>query len=343
MLSAYWTASRQAPLRAIGYGDPRGVPQLRRALADYLARVRGAAADPENLLVCTGFRQGFSILCRWLHERDVQSIAVEDPGWHTHRLIAERAGLQTIPVAVDEQGLRVGDLHESGANVVVLTPAHQFPTGNVLSTERRAALIEWAQDGEHLIVEDDYDAELSHERVTLGALQGLAPELVLHIGSASKRLAPGMRLGWMLIPSWLSWQLISNKAIEDGGSEIVGQLALCDFIERGELDRHIRRMRACYQQRRVVLIDELARQLPEIQAGAGKAGVYELATLPANVSEPALIAAAAQRGVGLEGLAEHRFSHHGPAGLVLGFGNLSEPAIEHGVQMLAEAFAEARR
>ena len=223
---------------------------------------------------------------------------------------------------------------------MVVTPAHQFPTGSVLSSERRAALIEWAQDGERLIVEDDYDAELSYDRVALGALQGLAPERVLYIGSASKRLVPGMRLGWMLIPSWLSWPLISTKAIEDAGSEIVGQLALRDFIERGELDRHLRRMRTRYRQRHQTLVQALTQRLPEAQAGDAAAGLYELVTLPEATNEAALVRAAASRGVGIETLAQHRFAHGGPPGIILGYGNLAEPAIEHGVQLIAEAYAD---
>ena len=336
-LRAAW---RESPLGAVGYGDPRGVPRLREVLADYLARVRGAATDPENMLICTGFMQGFSILCRWLHGQGVGAIAVEDPGWHVHRLIAEQAGLRTIPVPVDEHGLRVQALADTGATAVLVTPAHQFPTGSVLSRERRAALIDWAEDGERLIVEDDYDAEYRYDRVTVGALQGLAPEQVLYIGSASKRLAPGMRLGWMLLPSWLAWQLISAKAIEDGGSEIVGQLALCDFIERGELDRHVRRMRLRYQRRRETLLESLTRWLPQGRPSGAQAGLYELVGLPDDVDESALLAAAAARGVGMEGLAWHRFAHGGAPGVLLGYGNLSEPAIEHGVRLIAEALAE---
>jgi GntR family transcriptional regulator/MocR family aminotransferase len=330
----------QSPLDAVGYGDPRGVPQLREALADYLGRVRGTAADPENMLVCTGFMQGFSILCRWLHSQGIDAIAMEDPGWQVHRLIAEQSGLQTVPVAVDEHGLDVRALTATGARAVLVTPAHQFPTGAVLSRERRAALIEWAEEGERLIVEDDYDAEFRYDRVAVGALQGLASERVLYIGSASKRLAPAMRLGWMLLPSWLAWQLIAAKAIEDGGSEVVGQLALCDFIERGELDRHVRRMRVRYQGRRDALLRSLARFLPQGAPSGAAAGLFELVELPAGMDEPALLAAAATRGVGMEGLAWHRFRHGGAPGLMLGYGNLPEPAIEQGVRLIGEALAE---
>ncbi len=332
-------ALRESPLGAVGYGDPRGVPELREVLADYLGRVRGTAADPEHTLLCTGFMQGFSLVCRWLHAQGLERIAVEDPGWQVHRLIAEQAGLQMLPVPVDEEGLCVDALAAAGAKAVLVTPAHQFPTGSVLSRERRAALIEWAEEEEGLIVEDDYDSEFRYDRVAVGALQGLAPERVLYIGSASKRLAPGMRLGWLLLPSWLAWQLISAKAIEDGGSEVVGQLALSDFIARGELDRHVRRMRLRYSRRREALLGALVQWLPEGRPRRDAAGLYELVLLPDGLDEAALLATAARRGVGMEGLAWHRFAHGGPPGVLLGYGNLSEPAIEQGVRLIAQALA----
>jgi GntR family transcriptional regulator / MocR family aminotransferase len=336
-LRAAW---RQAPIDAAGYPDPRGVPALRQALADYLGRVRGAAAEPEQTMICTGFAQALSLLCRWLQGRGVERVALEDPGWHPARLIVEQAGLQVAAVPVDAEGLRVDALEASGAGAVIVTPAHQFPTGVVLSRERRAELIEWAERGERLIVEDDFDAEYRYDRAGVGALQGLAPERVVYIGSASVRLAPGMRLGWALLPSWLVWPLIQAKAIEDGGSEAIGQLALHDFLGRGELDRHIRRMRLRYQRRREALIAALGRWLPQARVSGEAAGLYELVELPQGVNERALVAAAAERGVGLEGLSLHRFAPGGPPGLVLGFGSLPEPAIEHGIRLLAEALGD---
>jgi GntR family transcriptional regulator/MocR family aminotransferase len=334
---------RQAPLDAVGYPDPRGVPVLRQALAEYLGRVRGAAAEPEQTLVCTGFAQAFSLLCRWLADHGVERMALEDPGWHPHRLIVEQAGLEVVPIPVDAEGIRVDALAASAASAVVVTPAHQFPTGAVLSRGRRAALIEWAEEGECLIVEDDFDAEYRYDGAALGALQGLAPDRVAYIGSASKRLTPGMRLGWMLLPSWLAWPLIQAKAVEDGGSEAIGQLALHDFIERGELDRHIRRMRLRYRRRRETLLAALAEHLPEARASGAPAGLYELVELPSGTEEAALVATAAKRGVGLEGLALHRFESSGSPGLVLGFACLSEPAIEHGIRLLAEAVSQSLR
>jgi GntR family transcriptional regulator/MocR family aminotransferase len=339
-LRAAW---RQTPIDAVDYPDPRGVPALRETLADYLGRVRGAAADPEQLLICTGFSQGLSLIARWLAGRGVNSVALEDPGWHSHRLILEQAGLAVEPIPVDAGGLRVDLLERSEAAAVIVTSAHQFPTGVVLSSERRAGLIEWAEQGERLIVEDDFDAELRYDRTGVGALQGLAPERVAYIGSASKRLVPGMRLGWMLTPSWLGWPLISVKAIEDRGSEAIGQLALHDFIVRGELDRHLRRMRLSYQRRRAALMESLDRHLPQAEVQEGAAGLYELAELPEGVDEAALVSAAARQGVGVEGLALHRFKPAGSPGLVLGFAAMPEPGIEQSVRLLGGALAEVER
>jgi GntR family transcriptional regulator/MocR family aminotransferase len=335
-------ALRHSPLDSLGYGDPRGVPALREALANHLSRVRGADANPESIVVCTGFMQGFSLLCRALHSRGVEQLALEDPGWHVHRLIVEEAGMQVIPIPVDARGLQVDALARTDASAVLVTPAHQFPTGAVLAPERRAALIEWAGDG-CLIIEDDYDSEYRYDRVAVGALQGLAPERIAHIGSASKRLAPGMRLGWMLLPSWLTWELTAAKAIEDGGSEIVGQLALRDFIARGELDRHVRRMRLRYEQRREALLHALDRWLPHVGVSGANAGLFELVQLPDEVDESQLLRAAGERGVGAEGLALHSFTADGPGGVLLGYGNLSTPAIDQGIRLLGEAYAEVHR
>jgi len=331
-------ALRGGELEAIGYGDPRGAPRLREALAAYLGRVRSVDADPEHMLICTGFMQGFALLCRTIRNHGIERLALEDPGWHRHKLVAEQAGLEIVPVPVDGEGMRVQALDGAGAEAVVLTAAHQFPTGATLAAERRAALLEWAGE-DRVIVEDDYDSELRYDGMSVGALQGLAPERVVFIGSASTRLAPAMRLGWMLMPTWLTWELTAAKAVEDAGSEVIGQLALCDFIERGELDRHVRRMRLIYARRRERLLESLARSLPGCRPVTSAAGLFELVQLPSGVDESAVVRAAAERGVGVQGLALHRFSPGGPPGLLLGYGKLAEPAIEQGVRLLAEALA----
>jgi GntR family transcriptional regulator/MocR family aminotransferase len=318
---------RDAPFDAFAGGDPRGAPELRNALMDYVGRVRGASPEPEHTIVCAGFTQGFAVVCRALRERGVERIAVEEPGWLRHRLIAEGAGLEPVPVAVDGSGISVDALAAADCDTVVVTPAHQYPTGVVLSSERRTALLEWAEDEDALIVEDDYDSELRYDRDAVGALQGLAPERIAHIGSASKRLGPGVRLGWVLSPSWLTGALTYEKALADGGSPALEQLALADFIARGELDRHLRRMRLRYRARRAALVGCLGSALPGARVGGIAAGLFVPVTLP-GVDGDALSAAAAARGVGIWADGSR---------VVLGFANLSERAIADGLGALARA------
>jgi GntR family transcriptional regulator/MocR family aminotransferase len=341
-----WMRSQRAAMRAasfasLGASDPRGAPELRNEVMGYLSRARAAAPEPEHTVICAGFTQGFAVLCRSLRDRGVERIALEDPGWPQHRLIAERAGLEPVPVAVDELGIDVAALTTTECDVVVVTPAHQFPTGAVLASERRGELLEWAEEIDGLIVEDDYDSELRYDRVAVGALQGLAPERVCHIGSASKRLAPGVGLGWMLSPSWLTGALTFEKGLADGGSPALDQLAMADFVARGELERHLRRMRLRYRERRDALVAALSRSLPDARVRGVAAGLFALAVLPDAVDEEALVSAAAARGVGVEGLAWHRLRDGGPPGIVLGFANLAHAAIERGVAELRRALESA--
>jgi GntR family transcriptional regulator / MocR family aminotransferase len=339
-LSSVRRALRERPFDALGYPDPRGVPELRNVLAAYLGRVRGAVADPEHTLVCSGFVQAFAVACRVLRRRGARRVAMEDPGWMFHRLIVERAGLEPVPIPVDNLGLRVDPLDHAGADAVVVTPAHQFPTGVVLGSERRGALLDWAERREAVIVEDDYDAEYRYDTGAVGALQGLAPERVVYAGSASKRLAPGLRLGWLVAPASLAQDLTQEKALDDAGSNVEAQLALADFIARGELDRHLRRMRLHYRARRHTLLEALARWMPNARVEGIAAGLYALVLLPPGIDESALLGAAAERDVGMEGLSWHRSDPRGgPAGLLLGYANVPEPALEHGIRRIAEAAA----
>jgi GntR family transcriptional regulator / MocR family aminotransferase len=324
-------AIRDASFAELGHGDPRGTVALRNALMTYVARARSAAPEPEHTLVCAGWTQGFALLCRALRARGVERIACEDPGWAQHGLVAQQAGLEPVPLPVDGQGIDVGMLERSGCEAVLVTAAHQFPTGAVLSSERRAALLEWAEDTDGLIVEDDYDSELRYDRGAVGALQGLAPERVCMIGSLSVRLAPGLRLGWVLSPSWLTGALAYEKALGDAPAPALEQLALADFIARGELDRHLRRMRARYSARRGVLLAGLG----GAPVSGVAAGVFTLVWLPPDTDEEALVTAAAARGIGVEGLARHRVGD-GPPGLIIGYACLSEPALERGVATLTK-------
>jgi GntR family transcriptional regulator/MocR family aminotransferase len=327
-------ASRAAPFAALGHGDPRGAPELRNELMSYLGRVRGAAPEPEHTLVCSGAMQGLAALFRVLAQRGIERVAVEQPGWNRPRVIAEAAGLEPVAIPVDEQGLIVAELARSECEVVIVTPAHQFPTGVVMSSERRSSLLDWAEDEDALIVEDDYDSELRYDRAAVGALQGLAPERVLHLGSASKRLAPGVRIGWMLAPSWLSGALTYEQGLGEVAPPALDQLALAEFLARGELDRHLRRMRLRYRERRSALVSAVASALPAARVSGAAAGLYATVVLPPEVDEDALVRAAAARGLGIDGLSAHAGSGDVPPGLVLGFGNLAEAEIERGVRTL---------
>jgi GntR family transcriptional regulator / MocR family aminotransferase len=324
-------ALRDAPFHAMAQGDPRGTAELRNGLMQYLGRVRGAAPEPEHTIVCAGFAQGFALLCRALRDRGVERIAVEEPGWAQHRLIAERAGLRPVAVPVDREGLDVSELAACGCEAVVVTPAHQFPTGVVLSSERRSALLEWAEEEDALVVEDDYDSELRYDRDAIGSLQGLAPERVVHLGSLSKRLAPGLRIGWILSPSWLTGALTYEKALSDGGSPVLEQLALVELIERGELDRHLRRMRLRYRERRRRLIGALEQLVPHARASGIAAGLFVYVELPGGLDAERLSVAAASRGVDVEVGSD--------GALTLGFANLQVPAIAPAVSLLAQAIA----
>jgi GntR family transcriptional regulator / MocR family aminotransferase len=343
-----WLASlrrslRSAPDVRLDYGDPRGAPELRAALASYLGRVRGAVCDPERMIVTSGMAQGLALLGRTLVGRGGRRIAVEDPSSGPGREQLASTGLEIVPVRVDEEGLRTEDLAEhDGLDAVMITPAHQFPLGVVLSPARRAQLAEWTAAADVLVLEDDYDAEYRYDRAPVGTLQGLAPERVLYAGSVSKTLAPGLRLGWMVAPERIAAELVAAKERDDLGTPVVEQLALADFLERGELDRHLRRTRGVYRRRRDALVSALAAELPDWEPTGIAAGLHLVALLPPGSDETAVLAAARERGVALYGLGEHSVGPRPPA-LLLGYGRIAEPAIAQGVASLAAGYAAAGR
>ena len=328
-----------APNDRLVYLDSRGAPELREALADYLNRVRGTCADAERVVICNGFAQAFVLVAQALRARGRTRIAVEDPSQEDDfRRVAGMLGLTIIPVPVDEEGIRVEALERADADIVVVTPAHQFPTGAVLSPERRAALVCWATDNDRCILEDDYDAEYRYDREPIGAIQGLAPEHVIYAGSASKTLAPGLRLGWMIAPDGLVDDLASIKQSVDRGSPSIEQLAFADFLARGEFDHHLRRMRPVYRARRDTLLAAINRHLPGLEPCGASAGLHVIAWLPPGVQETPVVEVAASQGVALRGLARH---HSDPAtarqGLLFGYGRVTESEIEEGIRVVASA------
>jgi GntR family transcriptional regulator / MocR family aminotransferase len=347
-LASLRRALRDAPDARLDYGDPRGAPELRSALTRYLGRVRGVACDPERVVVTSGMAQGMAIFARALIGRGARRIAMEDPSSGPGRGQLAANGLEIVPIPVDEDGLQVERLSRadpeagggrSGAgpvDAVMITPAHQFPLGVVLAPHRRAALLDWAAHTGAVVLEDDYDAEYRYDRHPVGAVQGLAPDLVAYAGSTSKTLAPGLRLGWLVVPEPLLDAVTAAKESDDLGTPVVEQLALADFLERGQLDRHLRRTRVVYRARRDALVAALAHLLPDCRPTGVAAGLHLVVRLPEGTDEPAVLEAARSRGLGLSGLSEHRIEP-GPPALLLGYGRISEPAIERAVQALADS------
>jgi GntR family transcriptional regulator/MocR family aminotransferase len=336
-ISALTRVLRGVPDERLAYPDPAGTHELRASLATYLGRVRGVRARPEQIVITGGTRQGVELLWSVLADDGARRVAVEQPGWRGMSETAVDAGLLTLAVPVDEHGLVVEQLRGKRVDAVALAPAHQFPTGAVLSAARRLALVEWARTHDTLIVEDDYDAEYRYDRQPIGSLQGLAPEHVAYAGSTSKTLAPAVRLGWLVLAPRLAEQVATRQRRRGSMPSPLNQLALSDLIERGELDRHLRRQRRRYGRRREALLATLARKLPTASVSDAAAGLYVVVGLPDGVSEQAALDAAHSRGIAIEGVAGAS-----PA-LVLGYANLADAAVAPAVQALAASLRDAER
>ena len=332
------TALATLPSSSLGYVDPRGLPDLREQLVDYLGRVRGVCSTHENIVVCDGFTHGFSLVAPVLRDLGHDVIAVEDPGHTGPRLQIEWVGTRYVPVAVDEEGIIVDELRRTGARAVVVTPAHQYPTGAVLSARRRAELAAWAHEIDGVVVEDDYDAEYRYDRHPIGAFQGVAPEHVIYGGTLSKSLAPGVRLGWLVLPPALVDRVIAMREMTGMATASLAQATTADFLARGDLDRHLRRTRRIYRHRRDTLIDALGRLFPEAIPSGIAAGLHLLVSLPAGVDDRRLSERAAAEGVGVEPLSKYRCRPRPDLapGLVLGYGSVTPSETERGVRILAE-------
>jgi len=337
-------ACTQAASADFGYGDPRGSAVLREVIAGYLRRVRAAAASPGQLIISTGFAQGINLVLRALaRQSGVTCVAFEDPGYGSVQAdetvrAALAMGIDVTYVPVDEQGLVVTELVASGAQAVVVTPAHQSPTGVVLSPVRRQALTDWARRGGGYVIEDDYDSEFRYDKEPVGALQGLAPDQVFLLGTVSKALAPAVRLGWVHAPSPLASAVAAEKEMSDRGSCTLDQLALATLLTTGRYDRHLRRMRTIYAARRAALTEAFARHAPGVQLTGLAAGFHAVAPLPAGAEEMAVIAATRERRVGLHGIGAYRGNPDSaaPPALVMGFGNVRERAIEPAIAAVAD-------
>ena len=338
--SGRWLKALEAGLKAMtpedfGYGQRYGAWPLRQALADYLGRVRGVSADPRQILITSGFEQARATMARALARRGVTQIAVEDPGY-ADRDIWLAAGLELIPIPVDDDGIDVASLARSEAKAVLLTPAHQSPTGVVMSGGRRLALASWLRDNNAVALEDDYDAEFRYDRAPIGALQGLAPDHVVYAGTTSKTLAPALRLGWMVVPrDWLL-PLEDELRLMDCGRGRIEQFALAHFLAGGDYDRHLRRMRAIYRDRREALLAAVATEMPEATIGGISAGLHATVRFSRRLDEAAILESAGKRGMGLGFLRRHYLgAAPDESTLLLSYASMPESTLRSALRTLA--------
>ena len=334
-------ALRAAPDAALDYGDRRGRIELRTALSAYLARVRGVRVDPGRIVITQGFTQALDLLCRVLAGRGATSVAIETPSHPELWATVTESGLRLVGCPVDSDGLRADELPVLDADAAIVTPAHQFPTGVVMAPARRLTLMDWAAERDALVVEDDYDAEFRYDRNPVGAVQGLDPGRVAHVGTASKTLAPGVRLGWMSAPSDLVEEVRMRKVLADSGSPAVDQLALAELLSTGEYERHVRRARHEYRRRRDRLVRALSTMLPQLEFRGAAAGMQLLLQLPAETDDAAITEAAASRGIGVRALSPLHLTPSHDRGLLLGYGRLSESQLDAAVSALASVIMEA--
>ncbi|MFF6876421.1 PLP-dependent aminotransferase family protein [Streptomyces sp. NPDC012474] len=333
-LASYRRALQQAPNEVFGPGDPAGRPELREALTEYLARARGVRTEPGRIVICSGFAHALRLLFGGVLRGP---LAVEAYGLGFHRHVLAAAGVRTVPLPLDEHGARIDRLARERA--VLLTPAHQFPTGGPLHPTRRAAVIDWARARDGLVLEDDYDGEFRYDRKPVGAVQGLDPERVIHIGSVSKSLSPAVRLGWMVLPERHVEVVLAAKGEREAWASVLDQLSLADFIASGSYDRHIRRMRQRYRGRRDRLVAALAEHAPHVEATGIAAGLHAVLRLPPG-TEASAVKAAAWQGVALDGLAAFRHPETDMPvgdGLVVGYATPSEHAYGPALEALCGA------
>ena len=338
-LSALRRALVAAPASVLDYGDPRGQPRLRTALSDYLARARGVSICPDRLVICAGFAQGLSLVSEVLKARGATTLAIESYGLPQARHIVETSGLRTLPLPIDQDGAQLERLDE--AQAALLTPAHQFPIGVALEPARRLRAVRWAVGHDAVIIEDDYDGEFRYDRRSVGAMQSLAPEHVVYAGTASKSLAPGIRLAWLVPPARLLDDIVSIKAATVRLSGSLDQLALAELIASGGYDRHIRRARLAYRRRRDRLVSTLRQQVPRVTLTGIAAGLHVLVELPPGACEDDVVARAQARGLSIEGLDAYRLGdeRRDPA-LVVGYGRPPEHAFTAGLARLCAVLSD---
>ncbi|WP_431221809.1 PLP-dependent aminotransferase family protein [Serratia sp. L9] len=320
------------------HGDPQGAEPLRKAIAAYLNLERGAKVYPEQILVLSSTRQSL-FLCAQLLVDAGKPILLENPGYFGARKAFESAEARIVPIDVDEQGIRMALLRadRSGANCLYVTPSHQYPTGATLPLERRLELINWAAENGKWIIEDDYDSEFHYEGLPTACVQGLDKyQRTLYLGTFSKTLYPGLRIGYMALPHELVKAFTYARSIMDGHTPQILQLTLARFMEDGHYNSHVRAMRKLYAGRRAVLLRALGQHLGDVVTALRPEGGLQIPCLLAEGwSEEKTIRQAEAAGVQLAGLSRLYAGEQKRAGWILGYASLTDYEIETAVQRLA--------
>lgn len=322
------------------HGDPQGAMPLRKAIAAYLNLERGAKAAPEQILVLSSTRQAL-FLCAQLLVDAGRPILMENPGYYGAKKAFESTEARVVPIDVDAQGIRTDLLRadRSGADCVYVTPSHQYPTGATLSLERRLELISWAAENGKWIIEDDYDSEFHYDGLPTACVQGLDKyQRTIYIGTFSKTLYPGLRMGYMVIPPELVSAFARARSIMDGHTPQILQLTLARFMEEGHYNAHVRAMRKLYAGRREILLEAIDRHLAGIvTALQPEGGMQVLCLLEDGWSEEKTIRQAASAGVLLPGLSRLYAGEEKRQGWLLGYASLTAYEIEAAMLRLANA------
>jgi GntR family transcriptional regulator / MocR family aminotransferase len=331
-----------ATSRQLGYGLPEGADELRRELSSWLMRSRGVVAPPDRIIVTAGVTGAVSLLAQVLRADGHATVAVEDPGAEGNRRILSYWMPHLTPIPVDEDGIDTRALADSAARMVLVTPAHQYPTGVVLSPERRRELVAWAGDGANLIIEDDYDAEYRYDRRPVRAVQPLAPEAVAYTASLSKTLAPTLRLGWLVPPAHLHRRLVDLRWAIDLGAPALPQLTLAYLLRNGTLERHLRIMRTRHRARRDTAISAIREWLPDLQIGGIAAGLHLVVRLPDGLDDEQVAADARSEGILVQPLSRH-YAGSGAPGLVINYAGHHPARVQAAIQALARVVPRSSR
>jgi GntR family transcriptional regulator/MocR family aminotransferase len=338
-LRATAEAMRDLPDTELDYpADSRGAANLRAALTGYLSRVRRVRIDLDNLILTLGFLHSLDLLFRGFALRGIKRVAVENPSIPEQVAIARRHGMQVQPIAVDKAGLVVAELLDTDAEAVIVTPAHQFPLGTVLSPERRRALAAWAMQRDALIVENDYAAEFRYDGPPIGAVQGLAPERTVYVGTTSKTLAPAVRLGWIAAPAEVTSALADVQLEGSGGFAGLNGQVFTRLLLSGSYERHVQRCRREYRRRRDALIEGISTELPQLRVLGVAGGLHLTLQLPPSWDAGRVAETAKSEGIDVRPLSYYA---HTPIeqepGLVMGYGRLPLHSVAGVVGALAQA------